>query len=340
MKTRGQKPAPLGESEALGILALLPKPVWKKKGLGIGDDAAILPTFSSRTCWTVDSCEEGVHFELGWMRPDDIAQKALNAAISDVAAMGAIPAAMLCHVTFSPAVDSAFFRRFVRAQAEVSRQLDCPIVGGNLSLGKKLAIVTTVIGSEPKSRSTLPLGFLSRRGASPGDEVWLIGSVGWARLGLHCLRAGRTQARGATRLALDAFRRPKALVRHGLELRGRATACLDVSDGLAKDATTLARASGVRLVLEEQPCLDLLTPGFIRLSLELGLDPLEAALQGGEDYALLATGPGGRRPKCAMRIGRVERGEGAHLRTLSGEVERLVGGFTHAQRTKRTRSRA
>jgi len=340
MQAQRRKPQALTELKALEILALLPQPAWGKKGLGIGDDAAIVPQLGTGACWTVDSCEEGSHFELSWMRPEDVAHKALQAAISDVAAMGAVPNAMLCHVTLSPAVDSRFFRRFVSAQAEISRQMNCPIVGGNLSTGKSLTVVTTVLGSAPQGRAAGPLGFLSRRGAKPGDEVWLVGSVGWARLGLHCLRSGQNQARGAARRALLSFRRPEALVRRGLELRGRASACLDVSDGLARDATTLSTASGVKIVLEEQACLDLLTPAFIRLSLELGLDPLEAALQGGEDYALLATGPSRQRPPFAARIGNVERGEGAHLQTLSGGLEHLRGGFLHGQKPERRARRS
>jgi thiamine-monophosphate kinase len=332
MATTRRQPRPITELEALEVLSALPQPKagrGKKQNLGIGDDAAILTGLTPRVCWTTDSCEEGVHFELAWMSPEDIAHKALHAAVSDIAAMGAKPSAMLCHVTLSPRADRAFFRRLVQGQAEVSRALDCPIVGGNLSAGERFGVVTTVLGSEPRTRSLGSLGFLTRNGAKAGDELWLLGSVGWSGLGLHLLRAGRTTGRGSASQALRAFRRPEALVGLGLELRGRATACLDVSDGLSRDARTLARSSGVRLVLEERACLDLLSASFIRLALELGLDPLEAALQGGEDYALLATGPSARRPRGAARIGRVERGEGAFLDALSGKAERLRGGFLH-----------
>lgn len=297
--------------------------------LGLGDDAAILAGPGSELCWTVDSCEEGIHFELGWLTPNDLAHKSLQAALSDVAAMGAKPLGMLCHVTLTPSVDRSYLDRFVRTQAEIAARTGCPLIGGNLSFGARLAVVTTVLGTRATSRQAAPL--LTRRGAKPGDEVWLVGNVGWARLGLELLRRGKSKKRrGAALAALAAFRRPLALLSEGRGLLGRASACLDVSDGLARDTRTLADASGVRLIVSGTELHAQLGGGFLSLCRELDLEPLETALSGGEDYALLATGPKKKRPPFAVTLGNVEAGRGAFLE-LEGKRTPLVGGFVHRQ---------
>jgi thiamine-monophosphate kinase len=102
-----------------------------------------------------------------------------------------------------------------------------------------------------------------------------------------------------------------------------------VSDGLARDASHLAEASRLRVVVEEAALALTFQRPLISTARALGRSPLEFALGGGEDYALLAAGPGARRPRFAQRIGRFERGRGALLERASGEREPLTQGFDH-----------
>lgn len=333
MKQRTSRPrlgsarARLSEAEALEILKkTLGRARRRDVVAGIGDDTAILAPSPEAHCWTVDSCEEGSHFLPDWVSPEDIAHKSIHGCVSDLAAMGAKPRALLCHVTLGPTTDSEFFERFSQGQARVARSLSCPIIGGNLSHGPRFSVVTTALGRLEQAGA----GALTRSGARAGDELWLVGAVGLARLGYLLLSSGVRSGHGAAALALRAFRKPNALVLEGRGLRGKASACMDVSDGLRRDGQTLSRESRVRIVIEGKRLLELLPRSVQTLAQKLGHDPLELALDGGEDYALLATGPASFRPKYASVIGRVERGAGAYIEAL-GKSNRLSGGFQHGE---------
>jgi thiamine-monophosphate kinase len=182
---------------------------------------------------------------------------------------------------------------------------------------------------------------ITRHGALPGDELWLLGDVGVAALGLHALTTG-AGATAALRSCIEAWRRPRARIAEGLALVGRARAALDVSDGLSGDASHLAEASGVRLVLDEALLRRALPRELERAAAQLKLDPLELALRGGEDYALLAAGPANRRPRGAHAIGTLEAGRGVVLETVTGERRPLGGAYDHFTKPVRrsTRSRS
>lgn len=310
----------LDEAGALAILRSELPDLARGVRLGIGDDAAVLRATQGEQVWTIDACMEGAHFLRTWLSAEDLAHKSLHAAVSDVAAMGAKPTAALVQLTLAPWLTAAFLRRFAREQATVARELGCPIVGGNLTAGERLEIVTTALGQVP-GRALL------RRGARAGDELWLVGPVGQARLGLLALEAGLAQKRPLAPY-VSAFRRPKALLTEGRRLAGVAHACLDVSDGLRRDAPRLAGQSGVRVVIERARLERLLAPPFASAARTLGVDPVQTMLEGGEDYALLATGPQGKRPRFARAIGRIEAGEGAWLET-NERLFPLTGGFQH-----------
>lgn len=234
--------------------------------------------------------------------------------------MGARPSGVLVQLTLAPWLTPGLLRRLAREQAATARRLGAPIVGGNLTAGRQLELVTTALGE-------LDGAPLLRSGAQAGDEVWLVGEVGRAHLGLLALQRGLLRKRHFAD-CLRAFRRPQALVAEGRALARRARACLDVSDGLRRDVPRLAEESGVGVVLEAARLERLTDRAFQRAAEELGLDPLEALLEGGEDYALLATGPRQKRPRFARVIGRVEAGSGAWLEGEQGRT-RLRGGFQH-----------
>jgi thiamine-monophosphate kinase len=294
--------------------------------LGIGDDAAVLRGVRRRLVWTVDVAVEGVHFERRFLSFSDIGARSFHAAVSDLAAMGARPLAALSSLVIPTALGERAVREIARGQAQAAGRLRCPVVGGNLSRGGELSVTTTALGVADRP--------LTRAGARVGDEVWLVGDVGLAAAGLRLLLAPRRgrlapPARKAVEKCVAAFRRPQALVRAGMRLVGRAHAVIDVSDGLAGDATHLAEASGVRLVLEETALRRVLGPELQKAAELLGEDALTLALEGGEDYALVATGSARNRLRGLRRIGRVEKGRGVVIEGPSGSLRRAGGGFDH-----------
>lgn len=294
--------------------------------IGIGDDAAVLRPRSGRLVWTVDACVEDVHFDRRWLTLEDVGARALHSAASDLAAMGARPMAALSSLVVPAGTSRRNLGALGRGQLAASRELGIPVVGGNISRGRELGITTTVLGTAER--------VLTRSGARVGDEVWLLGEVGMAAAGLYLLkRGGRGTVHGAgsraARACIQAWRRPRALLDDGAELVGLATAAIDVSDGLGGDAAQLGGASGVRIVIEESALTETLRPELKRVASAAGASCIDWALAGGEDYALLATGPRKRRPAGARPIGRVTRGRGAGLELASGRIRTLGAGFEH-----------
>jgi thiamine-monophosphate kinase len=298
---------------------------------GIGDDAAILLGRRTRLVFTVDTAVDGVHFDRRWLSLGDVGFRSFQAAVSDLAAMGARPLAALSSLILPRATSERALAAIAHGQGQAARSLRCPIVGGNLARGSELSVTTSVLGEVERP--------LTRDGARPGDALWLIGDVGLARAGYELLRRARARAtRGASAFtalpsararAIAAWRRPLALIDAGSKLVGRATSAIDVSDGLSTDVRHVATASGVRVVIVERELRRVLRPAFGAVCAELGVDGVTLALLGGEDYALLATGPVRKKPRFAHMIGRVERGSGAFLERESGETSALSAGFDH-----------
>ncbi len=290
--------------------------------LGIGDDAALLERVPGKLVLSVDTCLEHTHFERGWLTLEQLGAKALQSAASDLAAMGARAVAALSALVLPAGVTSRQLKALGRGQASAAKALGCVVVGGNIARGRDLSLTTTVIGT-----ARHPLG---RRGARASDKLWLLGEVGLAAAGLELLIQGRGRARSQpARCCLGAWRTPRALVREGLGLVGRASAAIDISDGLAADAAHLARASGVRVVIEQRRLERVLCAELAVIASELGTSAVGLALGGGEDYALLATGPSKRKPRAARTIGRVEPGVGVVLEESGGGRVELKGGFDH-----------
>lgn len=317
----------LTESEAIRILSEELGTTYRASSRGfvrrgIGDDAAVLAPPQDAQVWTIDACHEGAHFLWEWMSPEDVAHKSFHAALSDIPAMGASPVGALCQLSLSARVSRSWLRRFARAQAEVAKAAKTPLLGGNFTAGPLVQVVTSVLGRIAEGQE------LTRDGAKAGDELWLCGEVGLARAGLLLLQRGVRRGGTDVRACLEAFRRPQAQIAMGAVLRGCATSCLDVSDGLARDTARLAQASGVRIVICDDQLQRTISPSLIKVARRLEEEPLSLVLVGGEDYALLATGPAAARPRGARLIGRVEAGSGVFTERL-GTLTRLGGGFEH-----------
>ncbi len=309
------------EAEAVALLKKMLATRERSIVLGIGDDAAVVASPKAPLVLTIDTCVEHVHFERRWLSLADVGFRAMQAAVSDLAAMGARPLAALSNVTLPRGAARRELTSIAGGQAAAARTLSCPIVGGNLSRGSELSVTTAVVGSTKQP--------LRRAGARVGDELWLVGDVGLAGAGLALLRASARARSGSAGVCIAAWRRPRALLDLGRRLVGRATACCDVSDGLGRDAEHLASASRLRVVLEETALRAALPAALERVAPALERDALDFALNGGEDYALLAAGPAARRPRFARRIGYCEAGRGVVLERTSGRRQRLGGGFDH-----------
>ncbi len=294
--------------------------------LGIGDDAAVLRVGRERVVVSVDDQIEGVHFDLRWLSLLDVGYRSLQAAASDLAAMGASPLAAVASLHVPRGFPEAKLRELARGQAQAARKLGCPVVGGNVARGAALSVTTTVLGRVQKP--------LLRSGARPGDELWVLGEVGLARAGLllHQQRLKLPASlRAIAERARNAWARPEALIQAGRKLAGRAHAAIDVSDGLAGDVQQLAQGSRVKAVVEAALLARLVSPELCELGDLLGEPGVALALTGGEDYALLCAGPKARRPARAKVVGRIERGRGSELELEAGQRFSLGPGFDHLQ---------
>ena len=316
---------PVSEFSAIAGLEALFRQSHAQVELGIGDDAAVLAS-RGRWVWTVDTAVEHVHFERAWLSLADLGWRSFQAAVSDVGAMGGAPFAALSSVIFPSGFGAAELNQLARGQRAAARASGCAIVGGNLARGAELSITTSVVGNVKRP--------LLRSGARVGDELWLCGELGLAAAGLRLLQ--RSILRGtnvAARRALAAFRRPRAQLAAGLRMASRAHAAIDVSDGLAGDSAHLAQSSHVALVIDLNALSAALDPALPALAAQLGVPALDLALYGGEDYAIVATGPKRARPADVKVIGRIEKGGGVWL--ADGKRRRRAGrGFEHTGGSK------
>jgi thiamine-monophosphate kinase len=218
--------------------------------LGIGDDAAAVTLPGpGRVVLATDLVVEGVHVDLAVSTPEDVGWKALMVTVSDLGAMGCAPS----HALLSVAAPSGFpVGRLGDGVAQAAEAAGCTVVGGDLSSSTLLVVSVTAVGPADDGR----VGLLTRAGARPGDHLFVTGPLGASAAGLRLLGAsgradGAADGPDRVREALtSAHRRPVARIREGVVSRAAgATACIDVSDGLAADVTHLAEASGVGLDL-------------------------------------------------------------------------------------------
>jgi thiamine-monophosphate kinase len=290
--------------------------------VGIGDDAAVLaPVAGRRLVWTVDEQVEGTHFRRALLSWQDIGWRSFMAAASDVAAMGAEPWCTLATLVVPDDVDDVALEAIAQGQRAAADALGAPVVGGNLARGPVLSIGTTLLGTCDHA--------VLRAGAAPGDGLWMAGRVGLAAAGFRALEAGKGSD-ASLQAAVDAWRRPTALVAHGRAMAPVAHAAVDVSDGLACDLGHMAEASGVGAVIDESAVLD---AELLAAARALGADALDLALHGGEDYALLAASP--TAIDGFRRIGDIVAGRGVALRGPSGQRSIEPRGFDHFTSGKR-----
>lgn len=292
--------------------------------LGVGDDAAIVaPPPGRELVLALDTIVAGVHFPPG-LAARAVGHRALAVNLSDIAAMGAEPAWALLGLTL-PGADEAWVAEFSAGLDALARVHGVALVGGDTTRGPLTATIM-LAGTVPAA------GGLVRGGARAGHDVWLSGTVGDAGAGLAILEGRLAAAGDAREQLLQRFLYPEPRVALGQALAGLASACIDVSDGLAGDLAKLcaASATGARIEARELP----LSAALLAAA---GRDAaVQYALTSGDDYELLFTAPAGARDRigalataaACRRIGTItpERGvviEGAALARDAGH------GFDH-----------
>jgi thiamine-monophosphate kinase len=291
--------------------------------LGVGDDCAIVaPPPGRQIALAADTLVEGVHFPAG-LAAEHVGHRVLAVNLSDLAAMGAEPAWALLTLTL-PRSDEDWLSRFAAGFGELAARHGTALVGGDTTAGPLTATVAIAGFTEPGRA-------IRRAGARPGDGIWVSGLPGEAAAGLAVLQGGLGGGAAARGRLAGRFLRPEPRVALGRALRGAATACIDVSDGLAGDLAKLCAASGVGadLVGSDLP----LSPDLAECA-GTG-EALRLLLGGGDDYELLFTLPPGLpAPDAAAagagvtRIGTVRAGTGITLD--GGPLPRDVAhGFDH-----------
>lgn len=295
--------------------------------LGIGDDAALLiPHATERLVAACDTMNVGVHFPAD-TAPADIGWKALAVNLSDLAAMGATPAWALLSLSL-PQPDVAWLDAFLDGFAELAAEHNVALVGGDTTRGP-LSICVTALGFVPHAQA------LKRANAHPGDIVCVTGTLGDAAAGLQRWSSAAPDTAAADATLRARLARPTPRVLAAAILRGRARACIDVSDGLLADLGHVARASAVAIELDAAalPASDALRS----VTDAATLLPLQAA--GGDDYELAFTvaqidcdvllADLEAAGTAATRIGRVLDGDGVSLLDGDGNALPIPRGWQH-----------
>ncbi len=244
--------------------------------LGVGDDCALLDVPAGETlAISTDMLVEGRHFFEG-TDPEALGHKALAVNLSDLAAMGAAPIGFSLALAL-PAADAGWLEGFARGLFGLADAHGAQLIGGDTTKGP-LNICITVYGSLPADAA------LRRDAARPGDDIWVSGTLGDARLGLEALQGKRLLDRTLLRPASTRLHRPEPRVGLGRALRGIAHAAIDVSDGLMGDLGHILECSRVGAVIDADalPCGEALSAQEAALRREF-------ALNGGDDYELCFT---------------------------------------------------
>src|SRR5262249_27042797 len=295
--------------------------------LGVGDDAALLQSPpGAQLVAAMDTLVEGVHFPYG-SPPASIGHRVLAVNLSDLAAMGARPAWALLALTL-PRIDEAWLEEFTAGLATLARAHDVSLVGGDTTSGP-LSVTIQVLGHVSKSTALL------RSRGRPGDRVFVSGTPGDAAAGLALEQGRLPPSCDPDGYLRNRFLYPSPRLALGDCLRGYATACIDVSDGLLGDAGKLARASGcsVEIALSNVPVSEELVSAVGEQRAR------ELALTGGDDYELCFTVPPSEVERLRHNlppdrwgfccIGSLREGSGAVVTDKGNVIEFSHSGYDH-----------
>ncbi|GAA3906688.1 thiamine-phosphate kinase [Actinoplanes auranticolor] len=268
--------------------------------LGPGDDAAVVAAPDRRVVASTDVLVEGRHFRRDWSSAADVGHRAAAANLADIAAMGAVPTALLVALCVPTDLPVEWAEELSGGLSTEAARVGAAVVGGDMSSSPTLTIAVTALGDLAGREPVL------RSGAQPGDVVALAGRTGHAAAGYTVLSRGfRTP-----KLLVEAYRRPEVEYAAGpTAARLGATSMIDISDGLLQDLGHVAAASVVGIDIDRAAFE---VPDQMRdAASALGVDPYVWLLAGGDDHALAATFPPGTQlPPGWRAVGSVHEGTG------------------------------
>jgi thiamine-monophosphate kinase len=280
--------AELGEIGLVERLSEMARQSDETLQIGIGDDCAVIRRTEGKA-WlvTTDCLVEDVHFRADFLSLEELGAKAVAVNVSDIAAMGGAPRFALATIALTPSTPVADVEAIYRGIRRSCEHYTISLIGGDTTRAPQMLLSLVLIGEQDEDR------VVARSGASPGEAVCVTGTLGDAAFGLVLLEEG-VRAQGASAdiqwvIHRHVAPRPRVLIGRRIAEAGLASAMIDVSDGVATDVKRLCTASGVgaRIDLAQLPCSSPLK----ELAPTRGLDPLNVALTGGEDYELLFTVP-------------------------------------------------
>lgn len=307
----------LGEFDLIRRYFAVQPPRRAETRLGIGDDCALMAVPpGQQLAITTDTMVENVHF-FADVDPEALGHKLLAVNLSDLAAMGAEPVAVTLALTL-PKVDEAWLQAFSRGFLTLAKQFNVDLIGGDTTAGP-LTLTVQAMGLVPEHQA------LRRNAARPGDRIYLSGPIGSAGLALKMRQGFYSAPDQSILLSLE---RPQPQVKIGLALRGIASACIDISDGLAADLGHILQQSGAGAVLDFER---LPMANAVKRYIETSGD-WRMPLTAGDDYQLCFTVPAdfaGELPAVCCCIGRIEIGSALQI-DYQGQLRTLeVKGYEH-----------
>ena len=238
--------------------------------LGLGDDCAIIAGKGKKLVISTDYFVEGVHFDTAYFKLEQIGERCSEAAISDIAAMGARPLYLLLSLSVPK---TYLIQKLVKGIKTSLDRNKIKLIGGDTTKSNTMFLNITVIGETSKP--------IKRNGAKPGDLIYITSYTGLSAAGLYAIN---NDIKGFNILK-KTHKLQTAKIKEGLRLNSIATAMIDISDGLASELYHLAYASKCDMIIEQLP----IHKELITLCKKAKLDPIDFVLYGGEDYELLYT---------------------------------------------------
>ena len=303
--------------------------------LGIGDDAALVGVARGNDLiLTTDLSIEGVHFLRAVHPPRSVGHRALARSLSDIAAMGGTPRFALVSLAISKRTTRGWLEEFYAGFRALAKRFGVAVIGGDTAVVPERTAVDVVLVGEVRRRRAL-----LRSGARPGDQIFVSGRLGLSALGLRMLKARRAELRRPAppveAVEAHLYPVPQCALGSYLSAKRLASALIDISDGLSTDLGHLVEASGVGARVWESliPAPEVSASRAAR-----GINPLELALHGGEDYQLLFCVPPRKvsliprefRGLPLRRIGEITRRRALRIVRTNGTQERLhPAGYDH-----------